>query len=354
MSLSVSQAQVDAVGRQLGVEGTVTYISILTKEEYDSLWMCTPQTSTNQSMSPLPQSPNPLATPGSQVNVREELYEFWQPFKQSTWASPVVAGANDFYVDVWREAHRRAGLAGSRIREILHYGRRFVVMEGKNIQQALSQMKNFYKPVMENVVDIAAARPGVQDMVKGIRVGIGFGVGMEVVEAALDDEATLASFLGGTISAVDKAALTTGIAYALTSVFSAGAASFGMVAIPPLALFIGISIGVGIVVNALDEHYGLTRDLQIALAAFFEWDRQQTDKLVEWSSAQVEEMKHSVAETVDDYRQWLDAGIEEATRNFDEVMERTMQHPSLANPDEIRAAATQGMGLRFQRWMMGD
>lgn len=351
--MAVRPEQIDAIDRQL--EGNITHLSILTREQFDELMMCqAPGTQTNHSMSPLANIASPATTPNNHVNVREMAYDyFWQPVVTgNTWSVPTFFGAKDFYKDVWHKSQQMYGLAGTRIREIFHNGRHYVAIEGERAQRALLQRSNYFHGSHAEIIDIGFGQQGLASKaVAGIRSAIWVGVGIEVIDPFFNDEATLATVLGGIVAEVDKAAIASAIAYVISSAIGVFA---GTVAFVPVATFIIVGIAAGVALNALDNHFGLKKGLQVAIAEFFDQTNNQIQLMGEWSKDQVDELGHAIDKAVNSYRQSLDVSIDSADRHFEEVINRAIEHPSLASPEEIQSAAMQGSLLKFQRWVLGD
>lgn len=94
--------------------------------------------------------------------------------------------------------------------------------------------------------------------------------GAHILEYILTDDMMLSELLGAIASDVIKVGISTAIAVGAVSLATGGLV-ISSFAVGPLIIALAIGIGVGVILDEIDTHYGLTRQLK---ASFAEYERQ--------------------------------------------------------------------------------
>jgi hypothetical protein len=142
-------------------------------------------------------------------------------------------------------------------------GKPFIIFKGHpGLRKVLTGTR--YGVQNAKVVSMGLGRAGVMKSAKGGTIVTCFLLtGYHIADYFLRDGATLGQLLGAIAGDVTKAAIGGAVGAAV------GAALVGTVvgtfALGPLIVAVGISVGVGLALNWLDDRYGLTAKLQVHL-----------------------------------------------------------------------------------------
>ncbi|NRB57936.1 MAG: hypothetical protein HRU39_18450 [Salinicola sp.] len=347
--MTVTREQVEAAGEQL--DQNMEYISILTKEHFDSV-MCeiplnrTPVSAAMEPPSPLqsrPSAPEWLAS-----NVVEPLYN-------SSWALPAGLGARDFYRDVYRPASMLNGLF-TEVYEKTTRGQTYVIIKGDRAQRTLltgTRYRADNPKILEAGIGrdgAAAAKPTIWG---GMKVALFIGVALEVFLWLVEDDHSFSDLIGGIITEAGKGAVAAGLA---TLVYGAAAGATAL-AFAPIGLFVLVGAGVGFGLNILDSEYDLKEKVRAGTAAAFEWLEYNTGSVGRWTAEQCDEIEVALDEAVASMRRGIAESVRESDSRLEGLIEQSEDAGILgraAYSRQIQSEAMTNSVMRLLKTMMGN
>ncbi|WP_157958653.1 hypothetical protein [Salinicola sp. CPA57] len=347
--MTVTRAQLEAAGEQL--DQNMEYISILTKEHFDSV-MCeiplnrTPVSAAMEPPSPLqsrPSAPEWLAS-----NVVEPLYN-------SSWALPAGLGARDFYRDVYRPASMLNGLF-TEVYEKTTRGQTYVIIKGDRAQRTLLTGTR-YRADNPKIIEAgigrdgtAAAKPTIWG---GMKVALFIGVALEVFLWLVEDDHSFSDLIGGIITEVGKGAVAAGLATFFYG-FAAGTATF---AFAPIATFVFVGAAVGWGLNILDNEFQLKDKVRAGTAAVLEWMEYNTGPLGHWTAEQFDDLSQNLDEVMAHMRRGLAASVRQSDERLETLIEKSGDAGVLgraAYSRQIQSEAMSNSVMRLLKNMMGN
>lgn len=346
--MSLTEDQVDRVGREMSAN--TEYVTILTRAQFDEL-VCRPQADHQM----LPQE-HPLgaqqATLPTWPGLRDAAYEnVIHPYLGNPASVPLGMGAKDLYFDVWRRGRQMNGVFRTRFYEKTYNGTKYIILKGRQNQRSILRGTR-YRADNATILDIGIGSKALaKNMVAGLKVGIGVGVAMEVVEWIFNDEYTASDLLGGIGTELVKAGV--GTAIGGLGAIAAGM-MLGSLVFAPIAGFIIVGALAGYALNEIDLNFDIKKKVQAATAAGLDWLELHSGEIGQWTEARYDDLRTYVNSSVEEFKQLLDRQIDIADKRFETIVESNSEHPYAINPYETRAAALQSTMLRFTRWLIGE
>lgn len=159
--------------------------------------------------------------------------------------------------------YRELGGLGSVIERTVN-GQRYVVIKGDvAVRQILTKIQ--YTPYDTKIVSLALGKVGTaKSIIDGAKLSIYLTVPFTVLKCFLEDEMTLGALVGNVSSDLIKigiSTITAAIAMTAPSAMASLGGSVATFAAGPLAVALFVGVVTSIILNRIDERYGLTQAL---------------------------------------------------------------------------------------------
>jgi len=195
-----------------------------------------------------------------------DLQNLWQVLrKPAEFASSYGASAVDVALlsKLGRDLQRGGSLL-TKYRIQRYQGKDYIIFKGNHRLRTLLRGTR-YLANSQKVVEMGIGKVGVAHAVtQGMRLTLFLSVGFRSIDTLLQDESTWHYFVGHLATDIVKLAAS-GAAALIGSAFASAGATVGTLAIGPLFVAIVAAVAVSVFLNDIDEQYGLSRRVVIAL-----------------------------------------------------------------------------------------
>ncbi len=222
----------------------------------------------------------------------QRAQQLWQQWKQyPNAATNYFSTAQD--LAMLRTISKEFGSPSARMYIKEYRGKPYLILKGSPLARKVLTGTRYG---LENpkVVVMRLTRAGVSESVReGGMLTLVLVSAFDIFDYVMNDQETLADLVGQLASDFVKVAIATGATLALSGAIAGTVVS--TVALGPLLAAVLIGVGIGFALNAIDNHWGLTKKLKAALNAL---EQKLQNKVTETRQGLIDRMEDAASAAV--------------------------------------------------------